>query len=122
MTKDVFRNNKFWHYSQNNSGGYFIESDVNGVCSDIIIEAETASDANRKLYKMSVNTPEFFEYCECCGERWIVKDPVLDKGDDVPEMYGTPVSELVIFSSRNYCYIHRADGTIERVDFKKAEI
>ena len=57
-------------FRQNNSGGYFKVDDV--LCHELLIEADSANDANRKFldwggYFDGVSSG--FD-CGCCGDRW----------------------------------------------------
>lgn len=43
-------NLKWWHFNQNNSGGYYIESDVVG--TDVFIQAKSSREAADKAYAL----------------------------------------------------------------------
>lgn len=107
---------KYYTFLQNNSGGYFIEDENLGIGSLIIIESESANQANQKLEEIGSNYSGFHEYCECCGERWCSVDE--DDGKEVPELFGNNIYTRISTMFRDMAYIHKIDGTIERVDLK----
>lgn len=52
----------YWHFNQNNSGGYFTPPAEN-----VFVQAESKEVAYTRLSSL----PGFTEaYCWCCGERW----------------------------------------------------
>lgn len=59
--------NKFFEFSQNNSGGSF-----DGFARFVFIQARNADDANARAEKLGL----YFDGCEngidcdCCGDRW----------------------------------------------------
>lgn len=105
---------KWFHYSQNNSGGEF-----KGPANHVLIEAESASDADRRAVDIGL----YFDGCDagldcsCCGDRW---HTAYGDGDDEPEVYGTPAAEYADYwasgSHPSVLVIH-ADG--RREDFTK---
>lgn len=103
-------NTKFFTFSQNNSGGYFIIND--DVASYLIIEAQTADEA---VNKMNDITADYSEYCSCCGKRW--SDWMYDDdGTDEPMVYDTKVKEKSpgrIFGGSTIIYYY--DGTKEKL-------
>jgi hypothetical protein len=111
--------NKFFLFNQNNSGGYFIENERYGVGSDVIIEAQTASEANEKLNKIGENVVGFFDFCDCCGDRWDYCDE--DDGTDEPMIYDTPVDQYEAggLIPGEKVYIHYYFGIIKIIDLKK---
>jgi len=107
---------KFFTFSQNNSGGYFIEDDKHGVSGYVIIEAPGESEANSKLREIGENTDGFWDYCPCCGPRWYDLDE-LD-GNPEPMIYGTPISETEGGYFHERCFVHYIDGTIKEFKFQ----
>lgn len=100
----------FVTFTQNNSGGYFIENENVGVF--VIIEGED-------LYSILDKARDIFrgyrEYCECCGERW---DDNWKSSKDLksePLIYGTSVYEYDSWFG-GQAIIYRLDGTKEVVD------
>src|SRR5574343_84890 len=82
---------KFYTYDQNNSGGRFDFKD-NTLSAFVIIEAESADDADRRFCDLGgyFNGCEDGLDCSCCGDRWY---PTSDaQGTDVPSVYGEDVS------------------------------
>lgn len=58
---------KFYEFNQNNSGGHF-DVDEN-VCHRVVIEAESASEAESLFEPMILGQSAS---CSCCGDRWYV--------------------------------------------------
>lgn len=86
----------FFTYKQNNSGGKWEYSEFSGISRIVVIEADTAAEADFKaeiigLYfdGVRVNLD-----CKCCGDRWSSKEGV-GSGSDVPTYFGHPLSETV---------------------------
>ena len=78
----------FYTYSQNNSGGSF-----RGPAIYVIVEADSATQADyRAQHEAGIyfNGVQSGHDCGCCGDRWY---PQWEKGDEVPSIYGQPVSE-----------------------------
>ena len=108
---------KFFHFDQNNSGGYFVRDDQYGICESVIIEAETAKKAFSQLEEIGENVPGMFTFCDCCGERW--SDWLDDsEGTDDPMIYNTPIEKVEASTFRSKCFIHYVDGTFKEVVFK----
>lgn len=108
----------YYRFKQNNSGGSFEYDPGKGITTDVIVEAENASQANEIAEKIGI----YFDGCEtgddcpCCGDRW---GRVRDRdATPTPQIYGEDVytRKRGIFS--NDVFIHRLDGTIEYVKFK----
>lgn len=108
----VYGDLKWFHFSQNNSGGYFIEN--NEVGSEVYIQAVDAKTAIKKAEHVF---EEHSEYCDCCGERWsyYVDD---DDGYLVPTRYGKPMEESDRWFGKT-AILHHADGKVERYTFNK---
>jgi hypothetical protein len=107
---------KFYHYSQNNSGGVF-NADMP---HNLIIEAESADDADRRAedagaYFDGVNAEQD---CECCGDRWYRTTD--SEACDEPCMYSEPVLASLTsygsYSLRSTVRIVYANGA--RIDIK----
>lgn len=103
----------FWHYSQNNSGGSFDFDKVRGITHNVVIEADSAEDADRRAENIGL----YFDGsgdCPCCGNRW---SGAWDDGDDVPKIYDR---ELGVKYENNWGWmepgyeiaVHFKDGTI----------
>ena len=83
----------FYTFRQNNSGGVF---DCNNDLSVfVIIEADTAEEANDKAASLGI----YFDGvrkgwdCDCCGDRWFETDE-YEKTPE-PKIYGWTPSEYV---------------------------
>ncbi len=107
---------KFYLFNQNNSGGSFHVNDR--VCHYVIIEATSASDANRKAMDIGIyfNGVQYDRDCSCCGDRWY---SVNDRdAEEEPLIYGQKPEAFDYrpFSSekgRVQCRIYYIDGVIK---------
>ncbi len=106
---------KWFMFSQNNSGGSFVENDV--VCEYVGIQARNAAEAIRMAQHLF---EPYSDYCPCCGERWsyYVDD---DDGFDVPSIYGESIYEAKKQWYREKVILHYADGKVERVILKERD-
>lgn len=77
----------FYYFTQNNSGGVFIEPAV-----DVVIEAEDPDFANYRAEREGLyfDGCDSGDDCSCCGDRWS-RQWSTDEGDSVPSTYGIPV-------------------------------
>lgn len=112
---------KFYTQIQNNSGGYFVNNEKAGVGRIIVIEAKDAAQHWRVLEGISYSCPGFFDFCDCCGERW--SDWMCDEdGTETPEVYGQPLQEYLNETGKRYlgdsnvAFVHYLDGRIEKVE------
>lgn len=102
---------RYFHFSQNNSGGSF---DINEeLAHHVIIQAHSASEANRLAKDVGI----YFDGCEsgadcdCCGDRW---SEVWDKGDETPLIYGSDPATYNDFFARPgqpVCHVYHLDGS-----------
>lgn len=100
----------FYHFSQNNSGGYFVTDEDNGVGEDMIIEATSPTNAWDRLREIGDKVDGFWDYCDCCGERWYYH---ADKGTETPTIYGQPANEHETYRKDGKKYIHYLDNSFE---------
>lgn len=107
-------NLKWFHFSQSNSGGYFIVNEV--VAEAVYIQAESAEQASARA---EVIFAPYSEFCECCGERW--PTTAWEGGFDVPTRYDTPATEIVADLFRKQARLHHLDGNIETLFYKLTE-
>lgn len=90
----------FYVYSQNNSGGFFEIDHSAGISVVVIVEADSAEQANHRAEQIGL----YFDGdgdCSCCGDRW---HDIWDSergGDDVPSLYGKP---LVDYGREDFPY------------------
>ena len=98
---------KWFHYSQNNSGGYFIKDDM--VCEDVFIQDVSAKRAQLRAEEIFEDRSD---YCPCCGERWYTDTSDKD-GTDVPEIYGTSIYETDASTYHEEVRLHYFDGRVE---------
>ena len=111
--KQLFEVDLLWYtYSQNNSGGHFVEDENQG--PTVSIQATSSVEAWAKAKSMFD-----FDYCECCGERWFDSYYDDEKGDEVPMRYGEPLRDMVASWYRNYAILHYYDGRVERIEPKE---
>jgi hypothetical protein len=113
----------WYEYTQNNTGGSFVEDDRVG--SYVWVEAASADEANSRAEGVGI----YFDGCDngmdcsCCGDRWY---PVWkDDGSDKPELYGKRVTRrkgsVVMdgFSSSLHegttLHLYYKNGTHERI-------
>lgn len=108
---------KFYQFNQNNSGGYFITDEENGISEVVIIESDTAKRAYEKLQEIGEKVDSFNDYCECCGERW---SNWLDdeEGDEIPSYYGNPISQARKGIFDKNIFVHYLDGKFEKFILK----
>lgn len=101
---------RFFHFSQNNSGGSFVVDTEAGIAQEVVIQATSPQEANAKAEAIGLyfNGCDAGIDCNCCGDRW------YPKWDDDK---GTEVVVLNRFQwTRPMVYIHYADGTIKAVE------
>jgi len=84
----------FYAFSQNNSGGSFHDDHVSGVSKFVIIEADSADEANERAEAIGLyfNGCDDGRDCSCCGDRWYPTSK--REGEEVPSIYGEPVSDM----------------------------
>lgn len=103
---------KWYYFSQNNSGGYFVEDD--NVCENVFIQRYCAQDALDFAHQIMDND----DSCPCCGDRWSfwLRE---ENGTNEPMFYGESLytAEATLF--RNKAILHHYDGTITTVELKK---
>jgi len=104
---------KFFHYSQNNSGGSF---DINEtVAHHVIIEALSAKDANIRAVDIGIyfNGCDTGADCSCCGDRWS-EQWCSNEGDDTPLIYNDPPETYEDYFTKEgqpVCHVYRLDGS-----------
>ena len=83
---------KWYTFSQNNSGGSFVEDKERGIGGYVIIEAVDAAHANGRAENIGL----YFDGCgigmdcSCCGDRWCEASDPYD-GNDSPMIYDEKV-------------------------------
>ncbi|MEV2286968.1 hypothetical protein ABND12_17985 [Paenibacillus larvae] len=107
----------YFTFYQSNPGGFTIVND--SVCDVVIIEADTADQANKKAEEIGIY---FYgcstgNDCPCCGDRWD-EQYSDDKGTEEPEIYGVPVYEIEGGLFMSQAYIYRLDGSKEVVNLR----
>jgi hypothetical protein len=113
----------FYHFSQNNSGGTFVFSKESGITHHVIIEAESADDANARAEDIGLYFDDYMD-CPCCGSRW---SSTYDDWDakDFPHIYGVPIVDgkyksregIKWMGDNPEAVIHYLDGTMEWVEY-----
>lgn len=109
---------KFFHFNQNNSGGYFIKNAEHGIDHHVVIEAVSAEDAWSRLSRFDEKIDGFFDFCQCCGMRWDECDE--DEGSNVPCIYSTPIEKYSDDWFSEYAYVHYFDGTVKQFKVGKS--
>lgn len=114
----------FFTYNQNNSGGGFVFDSAAGISHYVIIEADSATEADRKAESIGLYFDGYGD-CDCCGDRWYSKSNPMwpENGKSTPDVYDfNPLesSHDDCFSGRGIKwikgaegYIHYADGRVE---------
>lgn len=111
----------FFHFSQNNSGGWFSFDEEDGITHHVVVEADSAEAANNRALSIGL----YFDGCdagldcECCGDRWYRQWDKRD-GTKTPEVYGDSPEEFVkrgtffqwMADGKAIC-VHYADGRKE---------
>jgi hypothetical protein len=107
----------FFEYSQKNPGGAFDVDHKRGISRIVIIEADSADEANRKAEGIGLYFDEE-DGCSTCGERWY---EVSDRdAESVPCHYGEPIQDVIWDGTHDYkwirggaeAYVHFKDGLI----------
>lgn len=100
---------KWYHFSQNNSGGYFVEDE--NVCEDVLIQRYCAKDAID--FAESIMNNE--DSCPCCGDRWSfsVRE---EEGTTEPTIYRKSVYSTDCSMFRSRAILHYYDGRTEAVE------
>ncbi|QOI66938.1 hypothetical protein SEA_GARDENSTATE_26 [Microbacterium phage GardenState] len=108
----------FHTFDQNNSGGSFDVDPERGIASVVIIEADSAEEANARAEDIGLYFDDSYDIdCDCCGTRW---SAAWGDGDDVPTVYGVERSPGDS-GGRGWRwtspegFIHYADGRIEAI-------
>lgn len=63
---------KYYLFTQNNSGNFYIKDNEFGINENIIIEAKNESEAEDKFFNIAkkYGFEAFNDFCQCCGPRW----------------------------------------------------
>lgn len=102
---------RWWGFSQNNSGGYFITNDV--VAEEVFIQAASAKEARARAQDLF---EAYSDFCECCGERWYI-DVEESDGTSSPMIYDESIYTKVPGFYRTECRLHYWDGKVETYVF-----
>jgi hypothetical protein len=115
MSNTALVSTKFYHFSQNNSGGSFHFDEVAGITHNVVVEAIDYMHANMLAEKIGL----YFDGdgdCPCCGDRWYSQWGETD-GKDVPSIYGEPVesqiSSIAWMPAGKETVVHYLDGRKE---------
>lgn len=103
----------FYTFNQNNSGGSFIENRTDGIAEYVIIEADSADEANDRAENIGIyfNGCSTGDDCSCCGDRWYAA--YESDAEDSPKIWGMSVEK-----SGNKAYVHYKDGTVKSYNIK----
>ncbi len=110
---------KFYTFSQNNSGGSFVNDPKNGIGQYVVIEAKNAESANSIAQQIGIyfNGCDDGTDCQCCGDRWYSVDE--SDGSQTPSLYGKPIEETEESMFRTKSFVHYLNGSIKEVLLKK---
>lgn len=103
---------KFFHFSQNNSGGSFAVGET--VAHHVIIEAHSAKEANDRAEDIGIyfNGCEDGSDCHCCGDRWYEAQDY--DASDMPLIYGEPPEthyDMFTREGQPVCHVYYLDGS-----------
>lgn len=99
----------FYTFVQNNSGGVFIDNEQ--VCHIVIIEADTADEANRLAETHGIYFHGIGD-CPCCGDRWYEQWSDTD-GTEQPSIYNEDPQRYQCawtVEGEVYCRVYHKDG------------
>ena len=111
--KTAERKARYFHFSQNNSGGSFIIDD--DVAQHVIVQAYSAKDANQIAENIGIyfNGCDTGADCDCCGDRWS-EQWMNEEGDETPLIYNeTPEIFEDFFTPQGQpiCYVYHLNGS-----------
>lgn len=112
---------KFFLFNQNNSGGSFQIDHKAGISEDVIIEANSADEANSIAESVGI----YFDGCEdgidceCCGDRWYKVDESDAKAE--PMIYGETLDKVKKDIYRSVAFVHYLNGEVKKVEFSEIE-
>lgn len=117
----------FFDYRQNNSGGGFNIDEDKGISVHVVIEADSAEEANSKAEAIGLYFGGHGD-CQCCGDRWYAAYD--DDGDPVPSIYGDPISDYDFEAGYGIkwnatgpeAFVHFADGLIQGYGLPKKQL
>lgn len=103
----------FFHYSQNNSGGSFTFDEAAGITHHVVVEADSADEANERAERIGLYFDGAYD-CPCCGDRWSSqwRD---ESGETEPSVYGEPVAAFKghrWMDAGKEIAVHFADGRV----------
>lgn len=103
---------KFYKFEQNNSGGSFVIKDDIGIGPSVWIEATDPAHANARAGELGIyfDGVRYARDCGCCGDRWYPIN-AKERGEKLVR-----ISRDHDFTWHKVVYVHKLDGTIERVD------
>lgn len=96
----------FYLYSQNNSGGYYVQDKKIGIGNYLFIWGESCKEANEKAKSLGLFSLSF---CECCGSRF---SPLWEGSEPMKE--GEKISFFSL-SENIYIFLHHESGEIQEV-------
>ena len=104
---------RYFHFSQNNSGGSFHINE--SVAHHVIIQAYDAKDANTIAQNIGIyfNGCETGADCDCCGDRWS-EQWSNEQGDEKPLIYGedpVTIEDMFTKPGQPVCHVYHLDGS-----------
>ncbi|MEU7243398.1 DUF7296 family protein [Streptomyces sparsogenes] len=102
----------FFTFTQNNSYGAFDFDEARGITEYVIVEADTADEANERAEGIGLYFDGVGD-CPCCGDRWYAQRRDED-GDSTPSIYDEPVETATSYfkwmGDSPDVFVHYADG------------
>jgi hypothetical protein len=91
----------FFTFTQNNSGGFFDEDEEKGIGHYVIVEANSAEEANTRAESIGIyfNGCDDGLDCDCCGDRW--SPTWSSEGEKTPMIYGEPAKDAFVHYLNN---------------------
>lgn len=98
---------KYYTFDQNNSGGSFVIDEAAGVGEIVVIQAYSEATAIARLHAIGDRVDGFWDFCECCGERWSTWSCGA-----VPMWYDKPLEA----KGNRRAFVHDLDETFREVN------
>lgn len=115
---------KYYHYSQNNSGGSFVHDEYLSI--HVVIAAHNTEHADERAEALGIyfDGAEDGSDCPCCGDRWF--RVYGHDGRDFPHVYGEPVAHALPSGSIDWTrgehphtIVHHLDGSVDKYSTPK---
>lgn len=113
----------FFNFRQNNSGGHFAFDEKAGISVNVIVEAETAEEANSKAEQLGLyfDGCDNGQDCDCCGDRWYRQYSDSD-GDKKPSIYGVAIRKNQKFKKDGPFHFKWINGPEAFIHYKNGKV